>query len=246
MRHAYCTIPVPRYGSRTGTSLARGGWMALLALFLLASAMPPPVSASEFRVRVFERGGSQPLSGVSVCLGTPANFMQFGADQTDGEGYAVFADVPRTPLLITASKSGYKGEQQSLVTSTIERLLVMSLPTGGGGPLCTATGNHAVTDAGGLRIGNFDINKGAAVSSGRQVHLNHVVNGRPNQFRASEYLDISAAPWQTYSADPVFVLSPEVGKKTVYFQVRRYSTINGADIQTLSPVVHDSIILQGQ
>jgi hypothetical protein len=220
--------------------------MALLALFLLATGMPAPASASEFRVRVFERGGNQPLSGVSVCLGTPANIMQFGADQTDGEGYAVFADVPRTPLLITASKSGYKGEQQSLVTSTIERLLVMSLPTGGGGPLCTATGSRAMTDAGGLRIGNFSINKGAVVSLDRQVHLDHAMSGRPNQFRASEDSDISAAPWQTYSADPVFVLSPEVGKKTVYFQVRRYSTINGADIQTLSPVVHDSIILQGQ
>jgi hypothetical protein len=78
------------------------------------------------------------------------------------------------------------------------------------------------------------------------VHLNHAVSGSPNQFRASEDPDISAASWQTYSADPVFVLSPDGGMKTVYFQVRRYSTINGADIQTLSPVVHDSIILQGQ
>jgi hypothetical protein len=103
-----------------------------------------------------------------------------------------------------------------------------------------------MTDTGGLRIGNFSINNGAAVSSDRQVHLNHAGSGRPNQFRASEDPDISTAPWLTYSADPVFVLSPEVGTKTVYFQVRRYSTINGADIQTLSPVVHDSIILQGR
>jgi hypothetical protein len=30
----------------------------------------------------------------------------------------------------------------------------------------------------------------------------------------------------------------------VYFQVRRYSKMNGADIQTLSPVVRDSINLR--
>ena len=218
--------------------------MTLLGLFLLVTAIPVLAPASELRVRVFERGGKQPLAGVSVCLGTPANPMQFGSDQTDRRGYAVFTDVPRASLLITASKSGYKGEQQSLVTSTIPRLLVMSLPTGGGGGVCTPVGERAAVSTGGLQISDFSINEGATASPDRQVRLDYRVSGHPSEYRASESRDISTAPWQRINAQPVFVLSPGNGKKTVYFQVRRYSKINGADIQTLSPVVHATIILQ--
>jgi hypothetical protein len=246
MTHHPVYIAVFRPGRRPGRLSPRSKQMTLLVLFLATLALPLLAPASELRVRVFERGGRQPLAGVSVCLGTSANLMQFGSDQTDSEGYAVFADVPRAPLLITASKSGYKGEQQALVTSTIPRLLVMSLPTGGGGIVCTPVGAPAVANAGVLQISSFSINNGAATTSGRQVHLDHRVSGRPNEYRASEDPNISSAQWQPYNAQPDFMLSPGAGKKTVYFQVRRYSKINGADIQTLSPIAHDSIVLQAR
>jgi len=238
------SLPVSRHGHRAGYFLQRGNPKTLLALFLLVSAIPVLAPASELRVRVFERGARQPLAGVSVCLGTSADPVQFGADQTDREGYAAFADVPRASLLITASKPGYKGYQQSLVTSTIPRLLVMSLPAGGGGAVCTPVGGHTVASTDGLQISDFSINAGAATSPDREVHLDHRVSGHPSEYRAGENRDLSTAPWQRYSAQPVFVLSPGNGRKTVYFQVRRYSKIDGADIQTLSPVVHDTIILQ--
>jgi len=238
------SLPVSRHGHRAGYFLQRGKPKTLLALFLLVSAIPVLAPASELRVRVFERGAEQPLAGVSVCLGTSADPVQFGADQTDREGYAAFADVPRASLLITASKPGYKGYQQSLVTSTIPRLLVMSLPAGGGGAVCTPVGGHTVASTDGLQISDFSIDAGAATSPDREVHLDHRVSGHPSEYRAGENRDISTAPWQRYSAQPVFVLSPGNGRKTVYFQVRRYSKIDGADIQTLSPVVHDTIILQ--
>lgn len=238
------SLPVPRHVHRAVSFLQTGKPMTLLALFLLVAAIPVLAPASELRVRVFERGGKQPLAGVSVCLGTSANPVQFGSDQTDSGGYAVFTDVPRAPLLITASKSGYQGYQQSLVTSMIPRLLVMSLPAGGGGAVCMPVGDHAASSTDGLRISEFSINEGAASVPDREVHLDHRVSGHPSEYRAGEDRDISTAPWQRYSARPVFVLSPGNGKKTVYFQVRRYSKIDGADIQTLSPIVHDTIILQ--
>ena len=244
MKHISISLPVSRHDHRAGSSPLRRKPMILLVLFLLVTAIPILAPASELRVRVFERGGRQPLAGVSVCLGTSANPMQFGSDQTDREGYAVFTDVPRASLLITASKSGYKGEQQSLITSTIPRLLVMSLPTGGGGGVCTPVGDRAAASTGGLQINDFSINKGATASPDREVHLDYRVSGHPSEYRASEGRDISTAPWQRYNTHPVFVLSPGNGKKTVYFQVRRYSKINGADIQTLSPIVHDTIILR--
>jgi hypothetical protein len=238
------SLPVPRHAHRAVSFLQTGKSMTLLALFLLVTAIPVLAPASELRVRVFERGGKQPLAGVSVCLGTSANPVQFGTDQTDSGGYAVFTDVPRAPLLITASKSGYQGYQQSLVTSMIPRLLVMSLPAGGGGAVCTPVGDHAASSTDGLLISEFSINAGAASVPDREVHLDYRASGHPSEYRAGEDRDISTAPWQRYSARPVFVLSPGNGKKTVYFQVRRYSKIDGADIQTLSPIVHDTIILQ--
>jgi hypothetical protein len=246
MRYAFRTVPVRLRRRLATTPSRRLAQTVIVALSLLASAAPALAPAAELRVRVFERGGRQPLAGAAVCLGTSANITQFGAYQTDREGYAVFADVPRAPLLVTASKSGYQGEQQSLVTTTVGRLLVMSLAAGGGGPLCTTAGSRAALDGGGLQVTKFNINQGAAAASNRQVHLNYVVSGHPNQYRVSENPDISNAPWQPYSAEPVFTLTPGNGKKTVYLQVRRYSKINGADIQAVSPVVHDSIVLQGQ
>ena len=244
MRHIYISPPVSRNCQKAGIFPLRVRQMCLLSLFLLVTAMPVLTPASELRVRVFERGGKQPLAGASVCLGTSANLVQFGSDQTDSGGYAVFADVPRAPLLITASKSGYKGGQQPLVTSSMPRLLVMSLPVGGGGPVCKPVDGRTVANAGGMQISAFTINEGAPVSSDRQVQLNYRVSGHPSEYRASEDPDISTAEWKPYSARPVYVLSSGNGKKTVYFQVRRYSRINGADIQTLSPIVHDSIVLQ--
>lgn len=246
MTHGSMSLLSPPRMAGNGSPALQGKQMTLMALLLAALVLPVLAQASELKVRVFERGGKRPLAGVSICLGTSANPTQFGSDQTDGEGYAVFADIPRAPLLITASKAGYKGEQQSLVTSTIPRLLVMSLPSGGGGAQCVPVGAHAVESTGDMKISGFSIDNGAAASTNRQVQLDHRVSGRPNEYRASENPDFSDVGWQPYSEQPVFTLSPGDGKKTVYFQVRRYSEINGAEIQTLSPAVHDSIVLQSR
>jgi hypothetical protein len=246
MTHVSTFQPLPRRENGAASPGFHGKQMTLLALLFAALVLPVLAQASELRVRVFERGGNRTLAGVSVCLGTSANPTQFGSDQTDGEGYARFADIPRAPLLITASKAGYKGEQQSLVTSSIPRLLVMSLASGGGGTQCAPVGARAVESPGAMQLTGFSINNGAAASTDRQVHLDHRASGHPNEYRASEDPNFADAQWQPYSDQPVFTLSPGAGKKTVYFQVRRYSKINGADIQTLSAVVHDSIVLQSR
>ena len=100
----------------------------LLSLLLMLSLA---ASAADIRVRVFERGDQVPLSNVAVCLGTSARIDQFGARMTDDEGYVSFTGVPRTALLVTVSRPGYMAEQESLATSTANRMLVMSLSTGG-------------------------------------------------------------------------------------------------------------------
>ena len=96
----------------------------------------------------------------------------------------------------------------------------------------------------GLKVSRIAINNGAAVTIGPNVTLNHRVAGNPTQFRASERADFYGATWEPYTTAPEFQLSADQGRKVVYFQVRRYSRINGADLQTLSPVMRESITLR--
>ena len=215
--------------------------LAVLFLFSLASMT---AFAADVQVRVFERGGKAPLAGVAVCLGTPARIGQFGSQLTDGNGDAIFRSVPRASILVTASRDGYKAEQETMVTSTGNRMLVISLPAGGGGTRCPLSGSAARVSGSGLGIGRFAMSSGAGVTTTRNVTLDNVVSGHPTQFRASERADFKDADWQDYAQAPVFQLSAGPGKKSVYFQVRRYATLNGANLETLSPVRKDSIVLQ--
>jgi hypothetical protein len=120
----------------------------------------------------------------------------------------------------------------------------MSLSTGGGGTPCPLSDTVASVYDSGLSVSRFTLHSGKAETADRLVTLNHQVNGEPTQYRASERSDFYAADWQEYTAVPVFQLSPEPGRKVVYFQVRRHATDGDAVIETLSPVVRDSITLR--
>ena len=202
-------------------------------------------SAADLRVRVFERGGHSPLAGVAVCVGTQAKPGQFGAMITDASGYASFESLPRAQLLVTASMNGYKSEQEQLVTSNTDRMLVLTMSSGGGGPVCMTEKAGVPDYGGGPVIASFAINRGAAAGSQRKVTLNNVVKGQVTQYRASERADFGDAQWQEYTTAPGFMLSEGAGNKTVYFQVRRHSSLGDALVETLSPVVRDSVLMQG-
>jgi len=218
--------------------------MTGLLIFNLLLTLSAAAAASDLRVRVFERGGKAPLAGVAVCLGTAASTDQFGSSLTDSEGFVVFTDVPRAALLVTASRDGYQSGQERMVTSNTNRMLVMTLTSGGGGPRCKAGDGTASVVAEGLAVGRFALNGGARVTTSRSISLDNRVSGQPTQYRASERRDFAGADWQAYASAPSFELSEEPGQKTVYLQVRRHATVNGAVLETLSPVVRASIVLQ--
>ena len=199
------------------------------------------VEAADLRVRVFERGGNVPIPGVAVCLGTQARLDQFGASLTDEQGYVLFSAVPRAELLVTASMSGYMSEQESMVTTTSDRMLVLSLAGGGGGPECRINTTGSARSAAGLMIRGYAINNGAREADGQTVRLHNRLNGTATHYRASEQRDFAGAEWQPYTAAPEFKLSTGAGLKRVYLQVRRASTADGATLETLSPVVQDTI-----
>jgi len=210
-------------------------------LFLVLTSVT--VSAADVQVRVFARGGT-PLAGVAVCLGTPARISQFGAMQTDENGNAAFSDVPRATLQVTASKNGYKAEQKIMGASTSNRMLVISLPTGGGGIQCPLDKGAASASGRGMVISRLAMNNGAVKTTKLSVALDNVVSGQPTHYRASERADFKGAEWQDYTKAPVFHLSPGRGKKIVYFQVRRVATLDGAKLEIFSPVRQDSILLK--
>ncbi len=213
----------------------------LVTIFPLAALLSFSVNAADLRVRVFERGGNVPLPGVAVCLGTHARPDQFGASLTDANGYVLFSEVPRAKLLVTASMPGYMSEQESMVTSTSNRMLVLSLAGGGGGPKCRITTADTIESASGLAIRRYAINNGARQADSQTVRLHNSLNGMATHYRASEQRDFADAQWQVYATAPEFKLSSGPGLKRVYLQVRRHSTVNGATLETVSPAVQDTI-----
>lgn len=224
-----------------------GMWSAgLRVLFfpLLLVPAAPLMADVDISVRVFQRGGNEPLAGASVCLGTPARISQFGSSVTDAAGNVRFTAVPRAPLVVTVSRPGYKGEQQSFVLSGTGRTLVMSLATGGGGPACEHEGQAADAFSGGLHVADFQLARRGSATGGRQVVLRHSVNREPTHYRVSENPDFSGAGWQTYTPEPVYQLSRGPGHKVVYFQVRRHSDMSGTEVETRSSVVQDAILVQ--
>lgn len=219
----------------------------LCLLFTVFSlVMSSGVSAAEVTVRIFERGGKAPLQGVAVCLGTSARITQFGATLTDAEGYVVFSDVPRTSLIVTASRPGYMGEQEHMTGSGENRMLVLSLPAGGGGVECPLDQDAALKRAGSLGVESFLLNNGAAVTRDAAVTLDNKISGHATQYRVSERPDFHGAAWLTYEKRPRYQLSAGRGNKTVYFQVRRHARMNGADLETRSSIINDSINAQFQ
>ena len=217
----------------------------ITAVILMTGSLVLSVSAlaADIRVQVYERGGNAPLANAAVCVGTSAKIDQFGARMTDAQGSAVFSGVPRAAILVTVSSSGYKSEQETIVNSTSNRTLVMSLSSGGGGTPCQlAEGDNRVYE-GGLLVSRFSLDGGKATTTNATVTLNNSVKGTVTQYRASERADFSGADWQDYSTAPSFTLSAGLGKKRVYFQVRRHANVNGAVIETLSAVAQDSITL---
>ena len=203
-----------------------------------------PASATDIRVRVFDRGNKVPLTSAAVCLGTSARIDQFGAHVTDAEGYVSFSSVPRAPLVITVSRQGYRAEQETLVTSSTNRMLVMSLSAGGGGTPCPLGDSAAKVYTSSLGVIRFALNNGKSVTAGNRVTLNNKTNGQPTQYRASERADFQGSNWQNYTTAPIFELSPGAGRKVVYFQVRRHAATGGANIETLSPTARSSITVQ--
>ncbi len=218
--------------------------MVLRCLAILAISMA--VHAADVEVRVTATTQNIPVSGASVCLETPAYVSQFRAQRTNAEGSVVFSNIPDTPLRLTVSKTRFRGKHTFLSAESSNRVVLVRLQLGSGGPVCAAPEVKGLETAGaGLQVESCRINHGAATTTRRQVTLECVVHGDATHYRISENQNLTDASWRPYESTPRIQLGASRGEKTVYFQVRRYSETSGARLQMVSNVVHDSIRLTG-
>lgn len=213
-------------------------WKLLCALLL--TGVPAAVwSAGDPRsleVHVLNRQSGDPIVGAAVCLGTAAKSDQFGARRTNADGVARFKDVPPNSLLITASKRGVQGAQQLLEPVSQNRIVVVKVASGGGGPECNAPAATATATSGaGLTIERVTISDAPQGGNGG-VLVSLKVSGKANQVRASEQPDFAAADWQAFRSPLPLTVSPGTGEKQLYVQVRHHVQAEGAVIEVVSPV----------
>ena len=222
------------------------GKLRLVLLAWLVAACACNVMASEVEIRVVDQTTAKPLKDAAVCLGTGADSSQFGALMTSRDGTVSFSKIPNTPLLLTISKPGFIGYQRPQSAGEYNRVILVKLATGGLGPICHASKSAAkqsMPAKAGLRVKRFLVNGGKIRTRSRRVTLSSRVTGKPTHYRVSERSDFSTASWKPYEKQTVFQLSESSGRKTIYFQVRRYKEANGSNVQSTSNVVTARISL---
>jgi hypothetical protein len=213
-------------------------WKLFCALLL--SGIPAAIWSAgaprSLEVHVLNRQSGGAIAGAAVCLGTAAKPDQFGARHTNADGVARFEDLPPNPLLITASKRGVQGAQQLLEPVSQNRVVVIKVASGGGGPECNApAAASTATTSAGLAIERVTISA-TPESGSNEVLVSLKVSGKVNQVRASEQPDFAGADWQAFHSPLAFKASPGNGEKQLYVQVRHHVQAEGAVIEVVSPV----------
>ncbi len=209
-----------------------GYLVALLAGFLIAMPQAGVRAAGQgasLDIQVMDVATGEALSGAAVCLGTAAAGSQFGSLVTNERGVARFRSVPASPLQVTVSRPGYQAERRELGPLFEPRMLVLKLESGWRKePVCA--GLSASTEATGrLKITGLDA---AALMPGA-VQVRTQVQGDAGQIRVSASPDFFGASWQPYETSVNYPLGHA---RQLYVQVRRYTEIDGATLQSVSPV----------
>ena len=216
----------------------------LLSLLLISKG----INAAEISVEVRDKQLGQALSGASVCLGTPANPVQFGGYITDESGYAVFGSVPETPLVLTVSRPDYTGYQRNLSARQFDITLKVGMLNGGLGPVCDLgepvpvpkLAEEAVT------IQRFQLGAGEQTTGQRDIPLTISVSGVPTHYRVAEHWDFRGAEWQDWQSPMTYRLSAGRGQKDVYLQIRRLKSLDGGEVESVSGIARASVYLNRQ
>jgi len=213
----------------------------LAGVSLLLGATAPAWSAGYgsnwLEVRVVDRQSGSPVERAEVCLGTSARPDQFGARRAAADGIVRFDELPVNSMVLTASRPGYQGKQQGVEPLSGNRVIVLNLARGGGGPVCEAVEGGDEPEADGdLEITHVRVTADTASSSDGQVLVTVRVSGDANQIRVAESANFADTVWQDLKPENRYTLSSDKGVKRLYVQVRRQVKARGASIEVLSPV----------
>jgi len=212
-------------------------WQSVLGATLagLVSINARALPSNTLEINLLDQQNGKPLVNAAVCLGTRARLDQFGAGHTDSHGVIHFEDIQPHTLVVTASGRGYQGRQQILEPLDGNRILVVKLVTGGGGPVCDIPPVVPVANQASLTVATVQIREeGPAPGPGVLVSVR--VSGQANQIRLSERADFSGARWQAYQPSIPFRLSKARATGFLYVQVRRIARVQGASLEVVSAV----------
>ncbi len=221
------------------------GISAGIALWLtaVAPAWCEDFASNWLEVRVVDRQSGSPVAQAAVCLGTRARADQFGARRAAANGVVRFSGLPVNRMVLMASRRGYQGRQQDVEPLSGNRVIVLKLAPGGGGPVCVATENSGEPEqatGNELEITGVRVSADKTAPSGAQVQVMVDVSGQANQIRIAESADFAGAAWHALKPQNPYTVSQGKGVKRLYIQVRRQVKSRGASIEVLSPtrVVH--------
>jgi len=189
-------------------------------------------------VRVIDKQSGSPVGQAAVCLGTSARSDQFGAHRAAADGVVRFEDLPVNSMTLTASRRGYQGKQQRVGPLLGNRVIVLSLAQGGGGPVCTAIAateeQPPATEQ--VQITSVRVVADKTSSSAARVIVIIGASGEADQVRIAESADFAGVGWKDLKPKNGYTLSPGKGLKQLYIQVRHSVRTKGASIEALSPV----------
>ncbi len=225
--------------------LGRSGAVAMLAGALLFSAT---AQSAKLGVRVLDGNSGLPVANASVCLGTAADPTAYGTGVTGFSGVALYDNVPDTPVLITVSKKNFRG-------------IALQAPAGGDNVIRDIIVTEGLSSKK-CRALKF-VNLRPGITKGPQstdwpltiTALSYFPSGddgfsflsysqgEPTHYRVSTDPKFKGAEWKDYSDVLHYARrQDDKGEGTLYFQLRKTTTVSGGQIDALSDVTKQMVV----
>ena len=212
-------------------------------LFSLSSV----AHAGKFGVRVLDANTGFPVANAAVCLGTAADRNLYGTGITSHSGVALYDNVPAKAVLITVSKSNYRGIALHSPATRDNVIADVLVTEGLSSKKCRAL--KYVDLKPGITHGKqkadwpLEITALSYFPSGNDgfAFLSYS-QGKPTHYRVSTDPEFKGAEWLPYS--DVFQYSPtssDRGKNTLYFQLRKEIEAGGGVMEALSVVTSQPV-----
>ena len=207
-------------------------------------------NAAKIGVRVLDATTGLPVPHASVCLGTANNPTIYGTGVTSFSGLALYDNVPEKPILITVSKSNFRGIALQTFPKKDNVITDVLVTEGLSSKRCRALKMVDLKpgiSAGGESDASWPMSITALSyfpSGDDGFSFLAYVKGKPTHYRVSTDPDFNDAEWKAYT--DVFHFTPlgsDTGKAEIFFQLRKLIDVEGGNIEALSEVMAQPIYI---